>query len=819
MMGRLLFIICTLALAVICTEASGQSVDYDYYPYAETETGSVPEMNPEPFYRPAHSKNSMAHMLRYMPHPVRFRAQGLSQKDDIVIIDGLRLDAAATHTTHGQILSALYAGFAARRDDIHSSDGITAPAGATTIYTASVPQNRYGDSRISLGLTDRSYRISLRGQTHIASRSGKWETALSARLRYGPDAHVKGVFTSSAGYAVSVTRHWNSEARLTLFSTAEASRQGMRAAAVGMTHRLTGDNLYNPLWGYSDGKVLNSRIRSGFMPLNILSAVIPLKNGHTLSAAIGLVCGQADVSSLACFDAVSPMPDHYRKLPSASGREDTEQTVAQQWQSGNPRYTQIDWDELRFQNRYATGHGHYIIEKRIEHPVSLHARIGDTRTSGRMSISYGIEAAAGTIRRFKRAGDMLGSSYVLNIDQYRTEDFNFGAHIRNDIRQKDILVHRHDRFGYDYSIVQSRAGAYCRTEYRSRRISAAAGARLQAERILRNGRYENPMFRGGESYGKSAPVNNVSYAFDIDVKGVFGPAHTVYIHLGTSAGPADFDDIFLNPERSSRTFVPTQRRSIHTLRAGYVFNLAGLFEARIDLFAQGTQGSRRILRYYDDLSDTFCDAVIRYGTLLHTGADITVQADITRSLSLSAALRYGYSGYTGDAAADIFADADAAPVASRTACRIRGIRAGNHPDAVAAAQLSFRRRGWYAELSACYYGLRFADTNPLYFTSRVSGLAAAPETAAMFTKQTRLPDACTVNLSVMKTFFMNKAGYITAGAAVNNLLCDRDIIYAAYPQMRILKTGSGMNRSFAPSPLKYLYAYPLTARLTVSYTF
>ena len=811
-----------VAIAVfsaVCVSAGAQSVDYDYYPYAREEADPLPHANPVLLYGPASTHDLFSDIVRFRSHPVRFRVRGTERNDDALTIEGLSLDDAATHTAPYGAVSALYASFCRSRNEALVTDDAIGCTGNVSVYSAFAARNVSDISRITVRLSDRAYRIGIRGQTGFVSKSGKLEAELSADVKYGPDAHVGGVFTSAAGYALSVRRLFDTGADITFFTAAMASREGTRSAAVREVQRLSGDNLYNPLWGYRDGKVLNSRIRSGFMPLTVLSARIPLKKEHVINLAAGFICGRSGQSALAWFDAATPMPDYYRYLPSGMGREDAALLVEEQWRTANSRFTQIDWDELEFQNRYSEGCGHYIIEQRIERPRHFHARVGSVYSRGPLTVSYGIRIMAGVTERYKMASDMLGASYVLNIDQYQTEDMNFGAHVRNDLRQKDYRVREGDRLGYDYSIRQGIATLYGQMEYRGRRLSALIGVRLGGERVVRDGHYENQRFPKNESYGVSAPIRNVSYALGANVKAVFGPLHSVFLTLDVRRQPADFDDMFLNPAKSNLTHEDV-RSSVRTrLRLGYDFNMAGRMRLQFSLSGDIARGRTEIIRYYDDLSSMFSDAAVSYGMQLCSAAEIAAQIDLTRRLTLGLAARYGYSGYTEDARTSIYSDADGSVTASGMTCGIKGRRAGNTPDAVAIAELSYRNRGWWVKLSAGCYAERFVPVNPLFFTSRVRGLAVSPETAAKFVSQERLPVAATVNIQASKTFFMKKSGYITASLSVNNLLCDREIVYSAYSQMRILKTGSGMNRSFAPAPNKYLYAYPLSCRISLSYTF
>jgi hypothetical protein len=104
------------------------------------------------------------------------------------------------------------------------------------------------------------------------------------------------------------------------------------------------------------------------------------------------------------------------------------------------------------------------------------------------------------------------------------------------------------------------------------------------------------------------------------------------------------------------------------------------------------------------------------------------------------------------------------------------------------------------------------EPNPLYHSLRVVGVNAAPEIMAQFTGQERLPDAFSLGVSLSKGFVLRR-GYLRVAGSVNNLLSTA-VIHSGYEQMRIGRTGGGMN---VPFPSKYLWSWPLTWNITLSY--
>ena len=86
--------------------------------------------------------------------------------------------------------------------------------------------------------------------------------------------------------------------------------------------------------------------------------------------------------------------------------------------------------------------------------------------------------------------------------------------------------------------------------------------------------------------------------------------------------------------------------------------------------------------------------------------------------------------------------------------------------------------------------------------------------------QKRLDDILTVDLSVMKSWPVNHGrSYLTVMLSVRNLLNDRDMIYSGYEPSRIVRQGSDINIHYRPLPERYLYAYPVSGFLYITYKF
>ena len=62
---------------------------------------------------------------------------------------------------------------------------------------------------------------------------------------------------------------------------------------------LTGDNLYNPSWGYQDGKVRSANVRRTFVPTVMASYDLSVSDHTEVSLSLGVDAGHRRYSALA----------------------------------------------------------------------------------------------------------------------------------------------------------------------------------------------------------------------------------------------------------------------------------------------------------------------------------------------------------------------------------------------------------------------------------------------------------------------------------------------------------------------------------------
>ena len=127
-------------------------------------------------------------------------------------------------------------------------------------------------------------------------------------------------------------------------------------------YNLTGDNFYNPYWGYqtqSDGtkKKRNARNRDNHKPYFTLGHYWKISEKLNIQSNLYAITGRTANSNLNWFNANDPRPDYYKYLPSyyvnnqgsLSGNQVIENQneynqILQGWQENDPDITQLNWD-------------------------------------------------------------------------------------------------------------------------------------------------------------------------------------------------------------------------------------------------------------------------------------------------------------------------------------------------------------------------------------------------------------------------------------------------------------------------------------------
>lgn len=801
-------VVCAAALLVGGFAAAQEPEYYPYEPEPE-ERIVVPLPDSALFYRAVQSADDLfGRTTDYEFSFVRARRRGLDYECERGYVNGA--EVPWRYFTPLRTLGAderLFAG-------LRMADGETGFINGMRLFSLGESEPLPA-GRAAAGFAGRSYLTALKGSYVGFVRKG-WEYSAAVDGRTGRDLQIEGVFTHAVTAAFHATRRRGDDRRTTLFVVVPLSMRGLRSLSTEETFELTGDRLYNPAWGLQDGKVRNAHIRREFLPLAGATWYGRLTAATTFGATVAAVAGYSKYSTLGWYDARTPVPDNYRYLPSYTGDRETDEA----WRGGDVRYTQIDWDELWAENRMAGGEAVYALEDRVERSGDLQLKALFTTVAGsRLTLHYGMMLRGRSSRNYKRMRDLLGASWLTDIDQFLIDDDTYGNLLQNDLRHPDRRIGRGDRFGYDYALREREAGVGAQLLYRADRFRFDAGVGVGEASVCRRGFYEKELFPGNGSYGRSRRLRFTPYLFKFSAGWAFSPGSYLGASVAATASLPDAEDLFVQPQYNNRTADGVRTRKFRAAEVEYV-RTERRFDLRIAAFAWLSTDGAETRRYYDDLAGLYCDLAVTGIGMRGLGIEAAAEVRIAYRWRLSLAVAAGRYDHVRDPRLTILSDRDNAPVEEDAVSRMGGCRVGNAPQAEAFAELRhFAPHGWGFGVSAAYAGLRYAEPAFLRRTDRIAHQAAqSPEAFDLFTAQERLDDAFTLGASFYKTFYFG-ASRLTLSLMLHNLLNDRDTVYAAYESLRVRRTRNGDFYSYAPFETRRSYAYPRSIYLSVSYRF
>lgn len=799
-----------LLFVLFAWPAAAQTFEDDYYPFAEYEEPQSPLVPDSAlFYRAVQSAPDLfGETVRFALPQVAAKRRGQAFETEVATADGVRvpyrlfaalrgLDAEET-AAPGLAISASRAGAAGgvRRFD----------------FPQGVPLLPY---RASVTFSGQHYLVGAKFSA-VGELSCGWRYAVALDARTGRDLYVPGVFTQALTAAFRAEKCFGSRHRLALLVVVPPSMRGTRLSATDEAVALTGDRLYNPAWGYQNGKVRNSRVRRETVPVAIVSCRSELSAATSLLAAVSAEAGVRKYSMLDWYDARTPMPDNYRYMPSFAGDAETRQA----WRAADPRYTQIDWDALIAVNRLAGGPAVYALEDRVGQLCNLHFdACFTTHIDPRLTLDYGLFLGREATRSFKRMRDLLGAGHVVDIDRYLVDDATYSNLLENDLRHPGRRIGEGDRFGYDYSLVQLAAGASLRVYYQADRFRADAAAELGECSVFRRGRMEKELFPVPRSYGRSRRLHTATYAFKASAGYSFSPRSHLAVAAAACASAPDPEAFFFQPLYNNLTVEECGPEHLYAAELNYRFTGAAV-DLQASAFVTASLDGAETRRYFDDLSGLYCDMAVAGIGRLFCGLEAAASVRLSSRWRLSAAASAGRYKYIRNPRVTVISDTDNTAVDTRAESCMGGCFVGGAPQTTACAGLFyFGPKGWGCRLSAGYAGVRYVEPMPLRRTVRIARQGGTtPEAFDALVRQERLPDAFTADASLFKSFYIGRSRWV-ASFGVRNLAGSRNTVSHGYESLRVRRITAGDTVAWWPQAARYTYAYPRSFRLSVSCDF
>lgn len=668
--------------------------------------------------------------------------------------------------------------------------------------------NKLSEDRIiqlngSVGNRTYSYRL---GGVYGNSWSNGLNVTLEGSRRWGRSLSIEGVWADAISLFANVNKVFDRKNELDFTLIFSPNKRANQRPSYQETFDLTSNTLYNPNWGYQNGKVRSDRSNSTFVPIATIKHSYKIDSSALLVTTLGAAVGMTSYSALNWQNAPNPNPNYYRNLPSFQTSEQAKQMLTQLWQN-DKSVNQINYDAMYRVN--SDDQAHYIQENRIAQVNRIVAQSVFRKQFNKSSFAVGIEAEYASELKYKKLNDLLGAQYWLDIDYFLEYDEDYREKTQNNVRDPNRHIGQGDQFGYKYSIRNFKVGGWGMYQYRLDNWLFSIAGSLKYGALSRTGYYEKENFLGDKSYGRSKIVNSLQYNVKAMAEYRLGNNFAAHVTATYMSLPQLPKNIFLDPNYRNKTVDNLGNESVFGFEFGVRYSSSNL---KLYVGAYGTDISNgvEVSHFYDDVQAQYCDYVLSGVDKSFLGAELSFEVLLAQNFWLNAAFGIQRNRYVSNPKGVEYNQTTGAKIIEEEVF-YKGLDIPLSPQIIASAGVSYRQYGWFASMSVNTAASTYAVLAPIRYTSRAS-LNSFEED--VIRKQEVLPAMLSLDVSGGKTFTFNNESRLGIYAGVSNITNSR-FKTAAYQNSRLVSRGG----EFSPMPSRYYYGLGVNFYLTITYTF
>ncbi len=669
----------------------------------------------------------------------------------------------------------------------------------------------------SLAYTNSSYMLRAMATYSTGVSSKGWAFTVSAIGRYADEGVMEGTFYNSGGLFLSLEKMLNPNHSLTFTAFGGPTQRATGLATYQEAYDLAGSNLYNPTWGWQDGKKRSSRITETFDPTMMLNWLYK-KGNTTVNTAAAARWVNYNRTALQYYKANDPNPTYYRYLPSYY-ENDPEQfeLYTKGWLDGSLR--QIRWDDL-YQVNYLNNiqnenlpdadkkGSSYIMENRVSNQFNaLFSSYVNTRLTDALTLQAGVSFNYTKGSNYKTIRDLMGGEFWLDVDPFSDRNISIAPEqLQNDLDNPNRRVGKGDKFGYNYDIYALQAEAWIQNVINLPHWDINYGLKMSYTQYQRDGHMRNGR-APGNSLGKSAMQRfdnagvKVGATYKLDGRNYF----TAHLDYGTRA-PL-FDNVYIAPRVKNTTVVNPANERDFSADLSYTWNYRRF---RGSITGYYTEMDNAIERngFYDESYQTYANYVLTDVKRVYKGIELGMAYKITPSLTATFAGTVSRFQYKNNPLGTRSFENGMHPDTTQTVY-LKNYYLGSVPQTQANLGLDWAAPGnWFFNVNGTFQGDAYVNLAPAYhealptlweeFGNSEEELKAKIEELSA---QDKIKNAFTLNLSIGKLIYINRKVSLNINVNINNILNNRDVVTYAYQQGRL--STKNFDRSAYPNRLSY----------------
>ncbi len=378
-------------------------------------------------------------------------------------------------------------------------------AGTTNIIMRASQYRKGG--RISYANSNRSYRGRVMGSYNSGQGKNGWAYSVLLSRRFGDGGFQEGTIYDANSFFASVEKKLGENSSLNITAFYTPNIRGKSAPLTNEVENLKGID-YNPNWGYQNGDIRNSKMKTVKEPVIMLNHFWNISEKTSLNTNLGYQFGkigntridnggtrliEVDGQQAYIGGARNPYPNYYQKLPSYFLRFENpspyDYQLAYLAEQEFIKDGQLDWNSLYEANRIARdsgGNSIYAIQEDVQDDTQISANtILNSRISENVTLNGNLSYRNLKSENYAEMKDLLGETGYLDIDYFAEGESNtiIGDLAQSDLQNRNRIVTEGDRYKYNYELNANVISAFAQANLNTIKWIFTLGLRLRKQFI------------------------------------------------------------------------------------------------------------------------------------------------------------------------------------------------------------------------------------------------------------------------------------------------------------------------------------------------
>jgi hypothetical protein len=678
-------------------------------------------------------------------------------------------------------------------------------------------------TRIAFSGTNTNY--SWRTMVSYASGMSEkgWAFVVSAGKRYANEGYFEGTTYDANSFFTSVEKKLTDQHSLNFTAFFTPNSRGKNSPNTDEVTALTSPK-YNSYWGFQNGQQRNSRIKTIEEPVLMLNDYFKINLTTQLHLGALYQFGKMGNTNIDYQHANSPVPSHYRKMPSYfsslyakdegefSGAFTPDLTNAALSKIQFLAQPQINWDAMYQANQnpiidangkitgYEPAQSKYILyEDRTDDKTLAFSALLHTELTENIRLNAGASFNKLQSHNYQNVLDLLGGLYFEDIDP-----FYKGSQAQSDLNNPNRQVKVSDTYGYNFNLFATRFNGFTQFQFRYKKVDFYLAQEFSTSTYQREGLYKNGIYPTN-SFGESPILHFENFGFKGGLTWKLSGKQLVLFNGSHASKAPSLKAVFPNSRLNNSIVEGIESETNSSLDASYVYRSPQLKMRLTGYFSQIKNATETSFFYAEGIFDNgagnnstnaFVSQTLTHLDKKNWGTELSFEYQIDPTLKTTLAAGFGEYIYSNNPNVTITNDAKASientnPVFDFGTAALKNYRQAGTPQQAYSLGLEYRNpKYWWLGANINYLASRYVDISPIartsiFFINPVSGFPfpeATEERGRELLKQEELAPVMLLNLVGGKSWRIFKKN-LNLFFSINNLL-DTSFKTGGYEQAR-----------------------------------